>query len=144
MTRSWCLLLLAVLLVASSPPAEAGGFLVVVHPKVEGTRISRAVLAGIFQGEVIRWGNDARIRPVDQSSQSPVRREFIQDVLGQSLGELQNHWAQRMATHRQMPPPTRGSDDEILEFVAAQKGAIGYVSDTAELPPGVKVIKVGD
>jgi ABC-type phosphate transport system substrate-binding protein len=144
MMRSWCLLPLVALLMSASPPVEAGGFMVVVHPKVEGTRISRSILAGIFQGEVIRWGNEARIRPVDQSSQSPVRREFIQDVLGQSLGELQNHWAQRMARHRQMPPPTKGSDEEVLAYVAARKGAIGYVSDTAELPPGVKVITVGD
>jgi ABC-type phosphate transport system substrate-binding protein len=131
----------AALLASSALP---GAFQVVVHPTVEGSKIKRSILADIYKKDVIRWGNQVRIRPVDQSSQTPVRQAFIQDVLGQSLGEIQEYWTQRLATERELPPPTKPSDDEVLAFVASKKGAIGYVSADVEVPADVKVIALID
>jgi ABC-type phosphate transport system substrate-binding protein len=137
-------MMIAGLLASVATAAGAGGFQIVVHPSVEGSKISRTVLADIYEKDVIRWGNDVRIRPVDQSSQAPVRREFTQEVLGRSLGEVQEYWTQRLAVDREMPPPTKASDEAVLAFVADKKGAIGYVSSGVELPPDVKVLTVVD
>jgi ABC-type phosphate transport system substrate-binding protein len=140
-------LLVAGLACATAPlaaAADAPEFQIVVHQTVEGSRISRSVLADIYRGNVIRWGNEIRILPVDQSSQAPVRQAFTRDVLHQSLGEVQEYWTQRMATDRQTPPPTKPSDAEVLAFVAGKKGAIGYVSAGAALPDGVKVLTLTD
>ena len=142
MKRSWRMTLLAfsVALLASSAHAE--DFRIVVHPAVEGTKISRSVLAGIYQKDVIRWGNRVRIHPVDQSGHAPVRLTFTREILGQSLGEVQNYWTNRMATNRELPPPSKASDEEVLAFVASKKGAIGYISAGVEAVTGVKVIKL--
>jgi ABC-type phosphate transport system substrate-binding protein len=131
----------ATLLASSAPAAE---FQVVAHPTVEGTKIRRSVLAGIFQKDVVRWGDQIRILPVDQSGHSPVRQAFTRDVLGQSLGEVQAYWTRRLAVDRQLPPPTKASDDEVLAFVASKKGAIGYVSAAVEVPAGVKTLTLID
>jgi ABC-type phosphate transport system substrate-binding protein len=140
MLRSWRALLVAFplsLLASSACPAD---FVIVVHPSVEGSQIRRSVLASIYQKDVVRWGNELRIVPVDQSSQSAVREAFTREVLGESLGEVQRFWEQRLATSRQLPPITRASDDEVLAFVTSNKGAIGYVRPGIELPRGVKVV----
>ena len=136
----WMAMMIASVLAAAGSAPGAEGFQIVVHPSVEGSKISRSVLAEIYQKDVIRWGNDVRIRPVDQSSQTPVRRAFTQEILGRSLGEVQEYWTQRLAVDREMPPPTKASDEEVLAFVAAKKGAIGYVTAGIDLPPDVKVI----
>jgi ABC-type phosphate transport system substrate-binding protein len=144
MLRWWRVLLVAVplpLLASSARPAE---FVIVAHPSVEGSQIRRSVLASIYQKDVVRWGNELRIVPVDQSSQSAVREAFTRDVLGESLGEVQKFWEERLATNRQLPPITRASDDEVLAFVASNKGAIGYVSPGVELPKGVKLVRLTD
>ena len=139
-SRPWLLLILPVVFLASA--ARAAEFQVVAHASVEGSRVRRSVLASIYEGDVVRWGNRLRIFPVDQSSQAPVRLAFSRDVLGRSLGELQEFWTRRLATTRTMPPPTRPSDEEVLAYVAEKRGAIGYVSAGVELPEGVKVLSV--
>jgi hypothetical protein len=82
--------------------------------------------------------------PVDQSAATPLRRAFCASVMGLSIGELQMYWQRRVAADRVFPPPTKASDQEVLEYVAAHAGAIGYVGSGVEIPDGVKVIVLHD
>lgn len=144
MRRPWRTALLAVTLVALATAGRAAGFQVLVHESVEGTRISRAVLASIFMKETVKWADGSRIVPVHQSSESPVREAFARQVLDQSLGEQLQFWRRRMATTRILPPASKASDEEVLAFVASKKGAIGYVSAGIEIPPDVKVLTLSE
>jgi ABC-type phosphate transport system substrate-binding protein len=140
--------LLIALFVATLPASAASSsseeFQIVAHPSVKGSTISRSVLASIYEKNVERWGDQRRILPVDQSSQAPVRQAFTRRVLDRSLGEVQLFWKQRLATMRVLPPPTKSSDKEVLSFVASKKGAIGYVSAEATIPPDVKTLALID
>jgi ABC-type phosphate transport system substrate-binding protein len=140
----WRQLLLVVPLALLAASAGAADYVIVAHSGVEGSKISRSVLAGIYQKDVIRWGDQTRIRPVDQSGQTPIRQAFARDILGRSLGETQSYWASRMAIHREMPPPSKASDEEVLAYVASKKGAIGYVTSEMELPEDIKVLALVD
>jgi ABC-type phosphate transport system substrate-binding protein len=144
MSRWWRVLLMAVPLFLLASPAWPADFVIVVHSSVEGSQIRRSVLASIYQKDVVRWGNELRIVPVDQSSHAAIREAFTREVLGESLGEVQRFWERRLATNRQLPPITRASDAEVLAFVASNKGAIGYVRPGIELPQGVKVVTLTD
>ena len=137
-------LLLGMTLTAGASIASATEFVVVVNEDLAGSRIRRSLLAEIYQKDVVRWGDQTRIKPIDQSLHAPVRRAFCREVLGRSIGEVQSFWRARLAEQREMPPKTRSSDEEVLEAVASQEGAIGYVRAGAELPPGVKVLTVID
>jgi ABC-type phosphate transport system substrate-binding protein len=129
-----------------APAVFAGttGFQVVVHPSVHGARISRASLAALFTGRTDRWGDKTKALPVDQSSKAPVRRAFASSVIGLSIGELQMFWQRRVVSERVFPPPIKDSDDEVIGFVAANAGAVGYVSAGAAIPGTVKVVAVVD
>ena len=142
MRRSWMTTMIVALLWVAAAAAGAEGFQVVVHTSVEGSHISRSALADIYRKHANRWGNGVRIRPVDQSGHAPVRQAFTRDVLGTSLGGVQEYWKERLAVDREMPPRAKASDEEVLAYVASQKGAIGYVSEGVELPQGVKVVTV--
>jgi ABC-type phosphate transport system substrate-binding protein len=98
------------------------------------------VLSKIFHREIARWGDRTEVLPVDQSARAPVRLAFATQILGQSLGELQQYWVRRMQSDWVVPPPTKGSDREVLAFVASNPGAIGYVTDGITVPPDVKVL----
>jgi ABC-type phosphate transport system substrate-binding protein len=125
-------------------PATSGSqeFQVVVNQSVRGTWIARASLQALFTGKSDRWGDKAVARPVDQSAKSPVRRALTTSVLGLSMGELQRYWQDRVAADRVFPPPIKSSDDEVLSFVAATTGSVGYVGPEVVIPPGVKVLTV--
>ncbi len=144
MRRPWHAALLAITLMALTAAARADDFQILVHRSVEGTKVSRALLASIFMKETVNWGDGSRILPINQSSESPVREAFARQVLEQTLGEQQLFWRRRMASSRVLPPPSKASDEEVLAFVASKKGAIGYVSAGVDLPPDVKVLGVID
>jgi hypothetical protein len=90
-----------------------------------------------------RWGSGGIAIPVDQSGTSPVRRSFSDAVLGMPVAAAVQYWqGQMFAGNRLRPPAVRGSDAEVIAFVAKTEGAVGYVSKAATLPPGVKAIVI--
>ena len=116
---------------------------VIVHPQVKGTQIPRAALSSIFLKQAPRWGDGRPALPVDQSVRSTVRQSFSGQVLQQGIVEVQVYWQRRMAAGV-TPPPVKTSDEEIVSFVAATPGAIGYVSASASLPDSVREVAVVD
>jgi hypothetical protein len=45
---------------------------------------------------------------------------------------------------RVYPPPIKSSDEEVLEYVAANEGAVGYVGAGTAIPEGVKVVTISE
>jgi ABC-type phosphate transport system substrate-binding protein len=141
----WRAVLAAIALAATS--ASASGtqeFQVIVHPSVQGTKITRANLSALFMGRTSRWGDKAQAMPVDQSMKAPPRRAFTAAVIGLSMGELQLYWQRRVVGDHVFPPPIKSSDEEVIGYVVANAGAIGYVSPDAAIPEGVKILVVVD
>jgi len=136
------LVLMAVLAAGLVPCAGAdSAYRVIVHPTVKGSQIPRATLSSIFLKQAPRWGDGSPVLPVDQSMRSSIRRSFAADVLQRPLMELQIFWSRRMATGI-APPPVKQTDEEIVAFVAATPGSIGYVSAAQPLPEGVRQIAI--
>ena len=125
--------------------AAADDFVVIVHPSVTGASIRRPDLAAVFLKKAARWGSGGSAIPVDQSGTSPVRKSFSEAVLGMPVAAAVQYWQKQMFETRPLrPPAVRGSDAEVIAFVAKTEGAVGYVSKTATLPPGVRTIAVID
>ena len=116
-------------------------YVVIVSSNNATTALSRKFLGDAFLKKTTRWPNGDVIRPVDQAPDSAVRRRFTEDVLKRSVAAVQSYWQQIVFSGRDLPPPELASDDEIIKFVAAHAGAIGYVDGTASVS-GVKVVGV--
>jgi ABC-type phosphate transport system substrate-binding protein len=143
--HDWRAGLAAIALVAAAASAGAAQeFQVVVHPSVQGTKITRANLSALFTGRTSSWGDKVPVKPVDQSAKAPIRRAFTVSVIGLSMGELQMYWQRRVSADHVFPPPTKGSDEEILRYVAATAGAIGYIGPETTIPETVKALAVVD
>jgi ABC-type phosphate transport system substrate-binding protein len=55
------------------------------------------------------------------------------------------YWQKQMfEANPRRPPAVKGSDAEVIAFVAKTEGAVGYVSKARALPAGVKAIAVID
>lgn len=125
---------------AKAAGADAA-YRVIVHPQVKGTQIPRAILSSIFLKQAGHWGDGSAVQPVDQSMRSKVRQSFVNDVIQQPMYEVQIFWNRKVASGV-TPPPVRQTDEEVIAFVSATPGAIGYVSATAPLPEGVRQIVI--
>jgi len=136
-------IILAGLVLASGIGASAGDadvpFKVIVNPTVVGQTLPRQVLAEIYLGTVERWGDGSPITAVDLSSTSTVRQAFSQQALGMPIEAVRYHWMRKVASGKR-PPLSKGSDDEVIAFVAAERGSVGYVSLAAHVPPTVREV----
>lgn len=140
--RQTVLVLMAVLAAGLVPSSGADTtYRIIVHPNVKGSQIPRATLSSIFLKQAPRWGDGSPVLPVDQSMRSPIRQSFAAQVLQRPLMELQMFWNRRMATGI-APPPVKQTDEDVVAFVAATPGSIGYVSSTLALPESVRSITI--
>ncbi len=122
-------------------PAAAQDFKVVANPSVAASDIAAADLAKIFLKQTSKYPDGGAAVPVDQGKASPVRAAFSQKVLGKSVGAVDTYWQQQIFSGKDVPPAAKSSDDDVIAFVKATPGAIGYVAASAGAA-GVKTITV--
>jgi ABC-type phosphate transport system substrate-binding protein len=144
MARLGLICSLAVAVALASRPAggdPAPAFQLIVNPENSASRLDKRFVAEAFLRKRTRWGGDRAILPVDLGQKSRARSAFSQQVLGRDVASVRRYWAQLVFSGRGVPPPELASDGDVIKYVAAHSGAIGYVAPGAELS-GVKVVEV--
>lgn len=137
-------LLLGVLLALNASPASAQSlpFRVVVNADNPVSSLTRERASQLFLKKVTQWQDRSRVAPVELREAAPLRSEFSRRIHLRDVGTIKTYWQQMIFAGRAVPPPERGSDTEVLEFVQQNPSAIGYVSESATLPSGVKAIEI--
>jgi ABC-type phosphate transport system substrate-binding protein len=137
------ILLVPILLLAflGTPTAKTQGFKVIVNSSTDISSLSKREVSRLFLKKVKTWDNDLKVSPVDLSSKDEARQMFSKEIHGKSVSAIEAYWQQRVFSGRDVPPPERSSDASVVDFVRHNPGAIGYVSETADVR-GVRVIDV--
>jgi ABC-type phosphate transport system substrate-binding protein len=130
-------LVLGALAAGSSRASPA--FRVIVNAANSSTSLERKFLTEVFLKRNTRWSTGEAIRPVDQGTDSLVRRHFCEEVMNRSVAAVKSYWQQMIFSGRAIPPPELDSDEDVIRYVAKYPGAIGYVSGASDLA-GVKVV----
>jgi ABC-type phosphate transport system substrate-binding protein len=120
---------------------DAADFQVITHPSNSVDSIAKKDLARIFLKIKSRWPTGERAKPIDQKASSPVTPRFSEAVLGRDLKGVESYWNSQVFAGKGTPPPTAGTDQEVVDFVKNNPGAVGYVSSTAQVS-GVKVLEI--
>jgi ABC-type phosphate transport system substrate-binding protein len=122
--------------------AQAADVKVVVHATNALDSVTKGKLADLFLKRVTRWENGRAVTPVDQSEKSAARATFTKDLLDKEVLWVKSYWQKMIFSGRSTPPAELSSDNQVLELIRTNPDAIGYVSDTATIPAGVKVLTV--
>jgi ABC-type phosphate transport system substrate-binding protein len=107
----------------------ADSYRVVVNSGNPVTSLDRREVSALFLRRSTRWEDGTPVLPVD-GPDSPARESFSKDVHGKKAAAVKSHWVQIIFSGRGVPPPQKGSDEEVIAYVKARPGAIGYVSAT--------------
>lgn len=118
---------------------SADEYKVVVNAASPVSSLRRRDLSDMFLGKKTQWPSGGKVLPVEQSATSPVRAAFTRDVHGKSVANVLNYWQQIIFSGRGLPPASKAGDEEVMEFVRGDRGAVGYVSPGAAVT-GLKVI----
>lgn len=128
-------------LVIAAAPAAAQDFKVVVNSGNSTSELSADLAAKLFLKQSTKFPNGTAAQPVDLAKASAVRVAFSKTVLGRPVGAIETYWQQQIFSGKDVPPAVKASDDDVIAYVKANPGAIGYVSGGAATA-GVKVIDV--
>ncbi len=122
---------------------SSASYVIIVHPSNPIQSLSRKQIKGIFLKKWVVWDHGEPISPGDLIAESLVRKEFTRDIYGKSVRSINSYWQKKIFSGRGAPPPYFSSEDELIEFVRANPGAVGYVSGKV-LPEGIKVVEISD
>lgn len=111
---------------------------VIVHPS-NGNELNKNYISRIFLGKKKVYPDGSELIAISQDESSPVRDEFVQNVVGKSLSQYRAYWAQLVFTGRGKPPKDVGRDDQVKKLVAQNPAVIGYI-DAAKVDDSVKVV----
>jgi ABC-type phosphate transport system substrate-binding protein len=125
-------------------PGTAAGqdYKVVINESNTIQEIGQQQITRCFMKQTTKWPNGLPVTPVDQAANSAVRESFSANVLGRDVSAVKSYWQRQIFSGRGVPPPEKASDGEVLAFVRANPGAVGYVSWDADIGSGVKVLRV--
>jgi ABC-type phosphate transport system substrate-binding protein len=125
----------------SATPLAAQDFKVIVNSANPISEIPAAALSKIFLKEAAGFPGGGPATPVDLSKSSPVRATFSKRIIGRPVSAVDTYWQQQIFSGKEVPPAAKASDDDVIAFVKATPGAVGYVSAGASTA-GVKVVDV--
>ncbi|HYW49562.1 MAG TPA: hypothetical protein VE861_03095 [Gemmatimonadaceae bacterium] len=131
----------ALAIVAAAPAAGAQDVKVIVNSANPLSELPTSDVAGLFLKRTLKFPGGGAAVPVDQAKGSAIRGVFARTMLGRPASAVDAYWQQQIFAGGELPPAAKGSDDDVVAFVKATPGAIGYVSAGASVA-GVKVVKV--
>jgi ABC-type phosphate transport system substrate-binding protein len=113
---------------------------VIANPSVTTSEISPEDLKSVFLETRTALPDGSHVEPVLLKSGS-AHETFVRRYIGKSAPALEIYYRSLVFTGKALMPKTATSEQQLVEYVARTKGAVGYVSTSAAVA-GVKTIEV--
>ncbi|MEO8035446.1 MAG: hypothetical protein ABI837_13505 [Acidobacteriota bacterium] len=133
--------ILSLLLILTAPVASAAGYIVIVNSANNTTSLSSRDVAALFLKKKTSWENGTPVMPVVLSDSAAATTAFDTEILRRSANAIRAYWQQEIFSGRDVPPLEEPGDQEVVNFVQKNPGAIGFISANAP-HAGVKVVSV--
>ena len=137
--------MLALAVAPATTPADAQAqapYAIVVSASNPITSLSREQASKLFLKKTPTWADGREVVPVDLPEGSAVREAFTKSVLHKSVSAVKSYWQQQIFSGRDIPPPEKQTENDVVAFVRSNPGAIGYVSKGVDIGRGVKALSV--
>lgn len=126
--------------VTSIAQAGSSDYVIVTNKQMTGSSINTKALKGIYLREVKHWGNGGEpVIVVDMVSSS----DFYENLFGKTYVQMQAYWLKQRIKYSVDLPVTKQTSAEVKQYIASNKGAIGFIK-ASELDDSVKVLKLKD
>jgi len=132
---------LTTVLVGSFFPGVAwSDMIVVANSDVVESELDRMTLQAIFLGKKTQWEDGEAIVPVNLRG-GPTHQEFLKVIVRRTPAQYRTFWKRAIFTGTGMPPKSFATEEEVVGFVRASRGAVGYI-DSATPHEGIKVLSI--
>jgi hypothetical protein len=131
---------IGLLIAAAVTAAPELTYKVIANDSVNVSQVSMDELRGVLLITRTSLADGSHVEPVLLKSGS-VHDAFVRRLTGKSAAGLESYYRSLVFTGKSSMPKMFASDAEMVAYVRATKGAIGYVSAGAPAE-GVKVLEV--
>lgn len=114
---------------------------VIVHKENNVQNISLQELQDIYLCQKTAWSPRHKISVVSLNYRSSVFEVFFESGLGIKQSQLRRAWIQLALSGKADPPTVLKSQNEVIEFVAQNESAVGFVS-LDQVSDDVKIVQV--
>lgn len=89
-----------------------------------------------------RWpGINKNIRPADRKKKCAERDSFY-SMLGMTDSQVEQYFMNKQLQNAERPPDKFSTEDELIDFVADEIGAIGYIKASSVTPEVLAKVKI--
>ncbi|MBS1143691.1 MAG: phosphate transporter substrate-binding protein, PhoT family [Proteobacteria bacterium] len=127
---------LLILALMSGLASAADDLVIIGHSAVP--KADRVTLQRLFSGRIVSISQQS-VMPINLPAGHPARDEFLQWIMEQNEEQYTGYWLVRRYVGKGSPPQELGSIDEVVKYIGATPGAVGYVP-ASRVPPGGNVI----
>ena len=120
---------LLILPVKAVPESESPEVIFIVNRENPETTINPKDIRDIFLGDKSAWNDGSRIY-FSLIRSGPVHNRFLSLYIDMSPKNFIRYWKRQILTGKATKLKPTNSEEEIVKYVAMNKGAIGYVSST--------------
>jgi ABC-type phosphate transport system substrate-binding protein len=114
--------------------------IVIANPSVKSSDISKNDLRDVFIGATSSLKDRSLVTPILLKA-GPATNEFLAAYVGKSDSAFRASWRSMVFSGQASMPKSLDSEAAVVEFVAHNPGAIGYISKAAP-HNGVKVLAI--
>jgi len=101
----------------------------IVHPGLDGVRLSRAEIADVLLGRKTVFPDGTRVVVVLLDDDSQVTTEVLKDYVKKSPSQFLAYWKRQVFTGKASMPRIVASAEEALALVRGTPGAICFIAD---------------
>ncbi len=135
----WPRLLFALgLILAPWIQAEAD-MVVVVNARSGVERLTQDDVINIFLGRYRQFPSGLAALPVDQPENLPEKARFYRVLVNKDLPEINAYWARLIFSGKTSPPYQAKSAAGVMDWLARNRGAIGYI-ERSQVDARVKIV----
>jgi ABC-type phosphate transport system substrate-binding protein len=139
--------LIYALFIATSVAASAlaQDLKIVAHESVSEDTLTAEKVQDIYLGKKTRWAGGKKIIPLMLGQDNQVHLAFAAAVIKKPEPKFSGYWKLKLFIGEDTPPKAFAAERELVEYLSATEGAVGYVSASTDLMPykSVKVLHLG-
>lgn len=101
--------------------------IVIANRDVPEDTLSQKDVQEIFLGKKVQWSDHSRVHCAVVGDDQ-VHGKFLKLYVKLSKMDWKIYWKRMVFTGRGLPPETRASEAELIEYISRTKGSVGYIS----------------
>lgn len=134
--------LLSLLFLINFTPSNAFSEVFIVNVANTQKNLSTFQVKDIFLGNMLFWDNEEKISVIEYNATSALRLIVSQKYFGMPPNQVYMKWIRVSLSGKAYPPKILRSEYEVEQAVLHNPGAIGYISNSQNLPIGLRTISI--